>query len=86
MVWDFHFRSYVSPPSLIEYWWEGLQLMPQSSLSIDCGKKPGVSAMDGVRRCRVLINHRAHLSLDLRLLSQVEVCLSFTEQYERSLG
>ena len=42
-------------------------------LSIDCGKKPGVSAMDGVRRCRVLLEHPARTSLDLRLLAQVEV-------------
>jgi hypothetical protein len=42
-------------------------------LSIDCGKKPGVSAMDGMRRCRVLLEHPARTSLDLRLLAQVEV-------------
>lgn len=45
-------------------------------LSIDCGKKPGVSAMDGMRRCRVLLEHPARTPLDLRLLAQVEVCSS----------
>jgi hypothetical protein len=37
--------------------------------------------MDGMRRCRVLLNHPARLSLDLRLLSQVEVCLSALRVY-----
>jgi len=47
--------------------------MGENRLSIDCGKKPGVSAMDGMRRCRVLLKHPARTSLDLRLLAQVEV-------------
>jgi len=42
-------------------------------MSLDCGKKPGVVAIDGMRRCRVLINHPSLIPLDLRLLSQVEV-------------
>jgi hypothetical protein len=42
-------------------------------LSIDCGKKPGVKAADGMRRCRVLLGHPARTTLDFRLLAQVEV-------------
>lgn len=42
-------------------------------MSLDCGKKPGVIAIDGMRRCRVLLGHSSTIPLDLRLLSQVEV-------------
>jgi hypothetical protein len=47
------------------------------SLSLDCGKKPGIKATsgDGMRRCRVLLAHPSHTALDFRLLSQVEVCV-----------
>ncbi|KUJ08937.1 uncharacterized protein LY89DRAFT_690509 [Mollisia scopiformis] len=42
-------------------------------LSIDCGKRPGIKAIDGMRRCRVLFNHPSRTALDLRLLAQVEL-------------
>jgi len=42
-------------------------------MSLDCGKKPGVVAVDGMRRCRVLLGHPSMIPLDLRLMSQVEV-------------
>ena len=42
-------------------------------LSLDCGKKPGVTATEGMRRCRVLLRHPARTALDLRLLAQVEL-------------
>ena len=42
-------------------------------MSLDCGKKPGVVAVDGMRRCRVLLSHPSMIILDLRLMSQVEV-------------
>ena len=42
-------------------------------LSLDCGKKPGVTAVDGMRRCRVLLRHPSRNALDLRLLAQVEL-------------
>jgi hypothetical protein len=46
-----------------------------NSLSIDCGKKPGIKAVSaaGMRRCRVLLGHPNRTSLDFRVLSQVEV-------------
>ncbi|KAF8861438.1 hypothetical protein BDZ45DRAFT_799906 [Acephala macrosclerotiorum] len=42
-------------------------------LSIDCGKRPGIKAVDGVRRCRVLLGHPSRTALDFRLLAQVEL-------------
>jgi hypothetical protein len=42
-------------------------------LSLDCGKMPGVTATNGMRRCRVLLRHPARTALDLRLLAQVEL-------------
>jgi hypothetical protein len=51
------------------------------SLSLDCGKKPGIKAAsrEGMRRCRVLLAHPSRTVLDFRLLSQVEVCLKLRE-------
>jgi len=42
-------------------------------LSLDCGKRPGVKAVDGMRRCRVLLGHPSRTVLDFRLLAQVEL-------------
>ncbi|PVH76092.1 hypothetical protein DL98DRAFT_465595 [Cadophora sp. DSE1049] len=42
-------------------------------LSLDCGKRPGVKAVDGMRRCRVLLGHPSRTMLDFRLLAQVEL-------------
>lgn len=52
------------------------------SLSLDCGKKPGIRAAsrDGMRRCRVLLAHPSRTALDFRLLSQVEVCVKLREK------
>lgn len=52
------------------------------SLSLDCGKNPGIKAAsgDGMRRCRVLLAHPSRTALDFRLLSQVEVCIKLSEK------
>jgi hypothetical protein len=52
------------------------------SLSLDCGKKPGIKTAsgDGMRRCRVLLAHPSHTALDFRLLSQVEVCVKLPKK------
>ncbi|KAH9208281.1 hypothetical protein DL95DRAFT_395391 [Leptodontidium sp. 2 PMI_412] len=42
-------------------------------LSLDCGKRPGIKAVDGMRRCRVLLGHPSRNALDFRLLAQVEL-------------
>ncbi|KAH7370946.1 C6 zinc finger domain protein [Rhexocercosporidium sp. MPI-PUGE-AT-0058] len=42
-------------------------------LSLDCGKRPGIKAVDGMRRCRVLLGHPSRNVLDFRLLAQVEL-------------
>lgn len=54
------------------------------SLSIDCGKKPGIKAAsgNGIRRCRVLLAHPNCTALDFRLLSQVEVCVKVSKRKE----
>lgn len=41
--------------------------------SLDCVKKSAVTAANGMRRCRVILEHPARTNLDFRLLSQVEV-------------
>ncbi|KAH9209964.1 hypothetical protein DL95DRAFT_526574 [Leptodontidium sp. 2 PMI_412] len=52
--------------------WFGVFVL-ENILSIDCGKKPGIKASEGMRRCRVLLGHPAITTLDFRLLAQVEV-------------
>ncbi|CZR53510.1 uncharacterized protein PAC_03389 [Phialocephala subalpina] len=52
-------------------WFETFVL--EHILSIDCGKRPGIKAVDGMRRCRVLLGHPSRTSLDFRLLAQVEL-------------
>ena len=52
--------------------WLGLFVL-EHIFSIDCGKPPGIEAQSNLRRCRVLVSHPSRTSLDLRLLSQVEL-------------
>ncbi|KAG4430934.1 hypothetical protein IFR05_013572 [Cadophora sp. M221] len=40
---------------------------------LDCGKRPGIKAVEGMRRCRVLLGHPSRNALDFRLLAQVEL-------------
>jgi hypothetical protein len=50
------------------------KVLTDGGLSLDCGKRPGIKAVDGMRRCRVLLGHPSRNALDFRLLAQVEVC------------
>ena len=52
--------------------WLGLFVL-EHIFSIDSGKPPGIEAQASLRRCRVLVSHPSRTSLDLRLLSQVEL-------------
>lgn len=52
--------------------WLGLFVL-EHIFSIDCGKPPGIEAQANLRRCRILVSHPSRTSLDLRLLSQVEL-------------
>jgi hypothetical protein len=52
--------------------WLGLFVL-EHIFSIDCGKPPGIEAQVTLRRCRILVSHPSRTSLDLRLLSQVEL-------------
>jgi hypothetical protein len=52
--------------------WLGLFVL-EHIFSIDCGKPPGIEAQANLRRCRILVEHPSRTSLDLRLLSQVEL-------------
>ena len=52
--------------------WLGLFVL-EHIFSIDSGKAPGIEAQANLRRCRVLVSHPCRTSLDLRLLSQVEL-------------
>ncbi|TKA81780.1 hypothetical protein B0A49_00652 [Cryomyces minteri] len=52
--------------------WLGLFVL-ENIFSLDRGKAPSIEARDGIRRCRVLVAHPSRTSLDLRLLSQVEL-------------
>lgn len=60
-----------------------MQELKVKSLSLDCGKKPGIKAAsrDVIRRCRVLLTHQSCITLDFRLLSQVEVCVKLPEKH-----
>jgi hypothetical protein len=42
---------------------------------VDGGKPPGIRLKGNARRCRILLNHTSSTILDLRLFSQVEVCI-----------
>jgi hypothetical protein len=48
-------------------------LVLEHILRLDAGKFPGFSLKSGVRRCRILLHHGISTTLDLRLLSQVEL-------------
>ena len=52
--------------------WLGLFVL-EHIFSIDSGKPPGIEAQANLRRCRILVSHPSRTSLDLRLLSQVEL-------------
>jgi len=52
--------------------WLGLFVL-EHIFSIDSGKPPSIEASANLRRCRVLVSHPSRTSLDLRLLSQVEL-------------
>lgn len=42
---------------------------------VDGGKPPGIRMTGNAHRCRILLRHHTSTILDLRLFSQVEVCL-----------
>ncbi|EIT74930.1 hypothetical protein AO1008_07741 [Aspergillus oryzae 100-8] len=54
--------------------WFGL-LVLDHIFHVDGGKPPGIRMTGNAHRCRILLRHHTSTILDLRLFSQVEVCL-----------